>query len=84
MLASGRPIVASVIPGSGVAREVVGCGIVVPPETPRAIVEAVEALAAHPVYRRTMGEAARKRAEEAWSKQAIIERFEQGLKQLLG
>ncbi len=83
MLASGRPIVASVIPGSGVAREVVDCGIVVPPETPGAIVEAVEALAAHPDYRRTMGAAARKRAEEAWSKQAIIERFEQGLKQLL-
>lgn len=84
MLASGRPVIATVIPGSGVAREVADCGIVVPPEAPAAFAEAIEALAANPEYRRTMGDAARKRVEEAWSKEAIIDRFEQGLERLLG
>lgn len=84
MLASGRPVVATVRPGTGIARELVDCGIVVPPETPSAIATAVAALAAHADYRETMGKAALRRAQEAWSKQSVVDRFENGMERLLG
>ncbi|MBY6127580.1 WcaI family glycosyltransferase [Qipengyuania aquimaris] len=84
MLASGRPVVATVRPGTGIARELVGSGIVVPPETPAAIVTAIEALTAHPDYRKTMGDAARERARTAWSKESVVDCFEEGLERLLG
>ncbi len=84
MLASGRPVVATVRPGTGIARELVDCGIVVPPEVPEAIVSALEALAAHPDYRETMGRAAAERARIAWSKKSVVDRFEEGLERLLG
>ena len=84
MLASGRPVVATVRPGTGIARELVGSGIVVPPETPAAIVTAIDALTAHPDYRKTMGDAARERARTAWSKESVVDCFEEGLERLLG
>ncbi|WP_345719824.1 WcaI family glycosyltransferase [Qipengyuania sphaerica] len=84
MLASGRPVVATVRPGTGIARELVNCGIVVPPEVPEAIVSAINALATHPDYRRTMGTAAAGRAAEAWSKTSVVDTFEEGLERLLG
>ena len=84
MLASGRPIIATVRPGTGIARELVNCGIVVPPEVPEAIVQAISALTAHPDYRRTMGRSAAQRAAAAWSKTSVVDRFEHGMQQLLG
>ena len=84
MLASGRPVIATVRPGTGVARELLGCGIVVPPEVPEAIVTAIDALAAHPGYRETMGRAAAERARTAWSKQSVVDTFEAGMERLLG
>ncbi|QYJ07523.1 WcaI family glycosyltransferase [Qipengyuania flava] len=84
MLASGRPIVATVMPGTGVAQELVGCGVIVPPETPQAIADAIASLAGHADYRRTMGEHAIQRAKAAWSKTAVLDRFEQRLEELLG
>ncbi|MBX7527998.1 WcaI family glycosyltransferase [Qipengyuania vesicularis] len=84
MLASGRPVIATVRPNTGIARELVNCGIVVPPEVPEAIVSAIAALASHPDYRKTMGSAAAARAQEAWSKQSVVDRFEEGLDRILG
>ena len=84
MLASGRPVIATVRPNTGIARELVNCGIVVPPEVPDAIASAIRALASHPDYRTTMGLAAKERAREAWSKQSVVDRFEEGLERLLG
>lgn len=84
MLASGRPVIATVRPGTGIARELVDCGIVVPPETPEAIVTAIDALTAHADYRETMGKAALERARTAWSKQSVVDRFEEGMERLLG
>ena len=83
MLASGRPVVATVRPGTGIARELVNCGIVVPPEVPEAIVSAINALAAHPDYRRTMGASAAARAAQAWSKTSVVDRFEAEMERLL-
>ena len=84
MLASGRPVIATVRPGTGIARELVDCGIVVPPEAPDAIASAIDALAGHSEYCRTMGEAARDRAQSAWSKASVVDRFEEGMERLLG
>ena len=84
MLASGRPVVATVRPGTGIAREIVDCGIVVPPENPEAIVSAISALVDHPDYRETMGRAAKLRAATAWAKERVIDRFEDTLERVLG
>ncbi len=84
MLASGRPVVATVRSGTGIARELVNCGIVVPPEMPEAIVSAIEALAAHPGYRQTMGRSACDRAARAWSKTSVVDKFEAEMERLLG
>lgn len=83
MLASGRPVIATVRPNTGIARELVDCGIAVPPETPEAIVSAIGALATHPDYCAQMGAAAKLRAITAWSKDAVVDRFEEGLDRLL-
>ena len=83
MLASGRPVIATVRPNTGIARELVDCGIAVPPEVPEAIVTAIGALAAHPDYCARMGSAAKDRAAAAWSKESVVDRFEEGLARLL-
>jgi colanic acid biosynthesis glycosyl transferase WcaI len=80
MLASGRPIVATAAPGTGLAREVEGCGLATPPEDGAAFAEAIETLLDDPVMHDAIGIAARVRAERVWRKDAIIaavaERFE--------
>lgn len=75
MLASGRPVVAMAEPGSGLAREVEGCGLAVP-ATGAAMAEAVLALAADPARRAALGAAGRTRAETRWKKAAVIGGFE--------
>lgn len=75
MLASGRPVVAMAEPGSGLAREVEGCGLAVP-ATGTAMAEAVLALAADPARRAAFGTAGRARAETRWRKEAVIGGFE--------
>lgn len=75
MLASGRPVVAMAEPGSGLAREVEGCGLAVP-ATGAAMAEAVLALAADPARRAALGAAGRARAETRWKKAAVIGGFE--------
>lgn len=78
MLASGRPVVAMAEPGSGLAREVEGCGLAVP-ATPEAFTRALLSLAAAPDQRRALGAAGRLRAEARWQKSAIIGGFEAGV-----
>jgi colanic acid biosynthesis glycosyl transferase WcaI len=75
MLASGRPVVAMAEPGSGLAREVEGCGLAVP-ATGAAMAGAVLALAADPARRAALGAAGRARAETRWKKAAVIGGFE--------
>lgn len=75
MLASGRPVIAMAAPGSGLAIEVKGCGIIVEP-TAMGMTDALVALAGDSERRRTLGLAGRARAETRWRKSAIIGRFE--------
>ena len=57
-LAAGRPLIASIDPGTEVAKVVAeaGAGLAVPPEDPDAFVTAVERLADDPDTRHSMGE----------------------------
>lgn len=74
MLASGRAVVATCEPGTGLYGEVAGCGMVVAPGDAAALVAAVAALADDPVQRAEFGKAALVRASERWSKDVIIDR----------
>lgn len=75
MLASGRPVVAMAEPGSGLAREVEGCGLAVS-ATGSAMSDALLELSADPVRRAAFGAAGRARAETRWRKAAVIGSFE--------
>ena len=72
MLASGRPVVATTQPGTGLYAEVDGCGLITPPGDAAALAAAISALADDPPRRANMGRAAAARAEQRWSKPAII------------
>lgn len=76
MLASGRPTVATALPGTGLADEVEGCGVIVPPGDAPAFAAAIERLIDDEGTRRTLGSAARARAEERWSRTRILAGFE--------
>lgn len=82
MLASGRPIVATVAQGTGLASEVEGCGLVVPPGDVDAFAAAIIALADDPQRAASLSRAGRRRAEERWSQSAILSRFEARLASL--
>ena len=80
MLASGRTVVAAASGGTGLARELEGVGIAVPPEDPAAMAGAIEWLLEHPDERARLGRCARQRAERRWGKDAIIEGFDREIK----
>lgn len=75
LMACGTPLVAS---RAGAIPEVVGedgaCADLVPPGDPEVLRDAIAALLDDPVRRETMGKAARKRAEERFSWQAVAEK----------
>lgn len=75
MLGSGRPVVATADPGTGLADEVEGCGLVTPPGDADAFAAAIARLAEDPAEATAFGRAARLRAESRWSRDAILARF---------
>jgi colanic acid biosynthesis glycosyl transferase WcaI len=77
MLASGRPIVVTAAPGTGLARETEGCGVVTPPEDAAAFADAIERLIDDPVFHRDASLSARARAERVWNSTLTIDGFEQ-------
>ncbi len=79
MLASGRPVIATAAPGTGLYDEIEGCGIAVPPGDAAALATAIAALADDPARRSGLGEAARHRARARWSAETILGQFEQRL-----
>lgn len=72
MLASGRPVVATVRPDTQVAEIIGDCGITVPPNDPDRLAEAICELADNPERRRSLGVTARKVAERLWNKEVIL------------
>jgi colanic acid biosynthesis glycosyl transferase WcaI len=68
-------VVATAAPGTGIAREIDGCGIAVAPGDAWGVAVAVETLIDDEPRRKSLGQAARERAERRWSRSAILERF---------
>lgn len=79
MLASGRPVVATADPGTGLAAEVEGCGLVTPPEDAAKLAQGIETLIADTEMWKRCAAQARLRAEERWSRSKILADFEKSL-----
>ncbi|ACC82392.1 glycosyltransferase family 4 protein [Nostoc punctiforme] len=78
LLASGRPIVGSV-PATGTAARAIklsGGGIIVEPESPDAMAAAVHDLYANPTFCTRLGNAGRQFAEENYSLEQALDRYE--------
>ncbi|MEH6683723.1 MAG: WcaI family glycosyltransferase [Qipengyuania sp.] len=76
MLASGRPVVATAHSGTGLAREVEGSGVVVPPGDAKAIAAAIEYLIDSNESHAKYSVAARESALASWNKSKILENVE--------
>jgi colanic acid biosynthesis glycosyl transferase WcaI len=72
IFASGRAAVVMAEPDTGLAQEVAGAGLVIPPGDSSALSKAVLVLAGDAILRGNLGANARKRAIERWDKEAII------------
>lgn len=77
MAASGRPVIATVNPGTEVAETLIGFGLVTPPGNAELLVLAIQRLADHPDERHRLGRAARMYAVEKLSKEKILGQFEE-------
>jgi colanic acid biosynthesis glycosyl transferase WcaI len=82
MLASGRAVVAMAGAGTGLAIEVEGCGLIVPPGDGQAMTDAVLRLSNDEALRSELAGAARERAEQRWRRSAVIDGLEVELKRL--
>jgi len=76
MLASARPVVATAHAGTELATVVQTCGLVVPPEDPAALAQAVRVLAADPALRQRLGAAGYAYALAHLDRDAVLQRFE--------
>ena len=75
MLGSGRPVIATAAPRTGLYGEVAGCGIATAPGDASALAQALAALADDAPRRAALGEAAAARAQERWRQPALLARF---------
>src|SRR5207245_4221978 len=74
-MATAKPIVASLWGEAADLINAAGCGIVVPPEDPAALQEAVEKLAANPALARELGAKGRAFVQEHFDRDRIASRF---------
>ena len=79
MLASGKPVVATTEPDTGLYAEVDGCGVCVPPGDALALAAAIAALADDAPRRAVLGQAAAERAAARWQQDAILRRLAEEL-----
>jgi colanic acid biosynthesis glycosyl transferase WcaI len=79
IFATGRPLVVMAHPGTGLADEVAGAGLVIPPGDMHALTAAIRTLADNPELRDSLGEGARAIALSRWDKGAILGRLKQTL-----
>jgi glycosyltransferase involved in cell wall biosynthesis len=74
-MAAGRPVVLAARGEAARLVEAERCGVVIPPEDPRALAKALEALAASPARRAEMGAAGRIAAERDFGRDAWLARW---------
>jgi colanic acid biosynthesis glycosyl transferase WcaI len=79
MLASGRPVIATAQLGTELADVVSSCGLIVPPESPQALADAVVKLASDGALREQLGSSGRRYAELHLDTKVVLRRFEQTL-----
>jgi colanic acid biosynthesis glycosyl transferase WcaI len=80
MLASGRPVIATVPPDTQIARIIRPAGIIVPPEDAAALATAIRELTGDRVRRATMGNAALNVARTTFEIETVLGRIETRLK----
>ncbi|HTM76411.1 MAG TPA: WcaI family glycosyltransferase [Devosia sp.] len=83
MLATGRPVVATALPGTGLHGEVDGCGLLVTPEDAEAFAAAIAHLCDNAILHQQLGAAARVRAETRWSGATTLPALERELTNLV-
>lgn len=83
MLASGRPVIATALSGTQVAKVVGQCGLVVMPGEVEALADAVLSLAGDADARVELGAKARAYAESSLGRDAILSRFECEMRSLI-
>ena len=79
MLASGRPIIAMATPGTGLAEEVAGAGLLVRPGNVTDLAETLFTLTENSELRAKLGVDARSRALQRWDKTTILRALEREL-----
>lgn len=84
MLASGRCVLATAVPGTGVANAIEGCGVATQPDDADALTEALRQLALDSALRERLGRAARAQAEATLGRDQTLARFNQQLARRLG
>jgi colanic acid biosynthesis glycosyl transferase WcaI len=75
MLFSGRPVIATALPGTGLHAEVEGCGVATPPGDGPAFAAAIAALLDQPDEAARLGAEARQRGLQRWSQTAVLDRL---------
>jgi colanic acid biosynthesis glycosyl transferase WcaI len=83
ILAAGRPVIATALPDSEIARTLAGVGVVTPPEDPMALAAAISRLVSDPESRRAMGKAAAELARSSMHSETILRSAEAALLALL-
>ncbi|WP_247991964.1 hypothetical protein [Bradyrhizobium sp. 186] len=75
IFASARPVIAMAEEGAGLAAEVTGAGIVIPPGDSSALKVAICQLSEAPALRQHYGDEGRKRALDRWDRRTIVRRW---------
>ena len=82
-MAAGKAIVATAVGGNGQLLEHERHGLLIPPGDPYQLAEAMRRLLDDPALAFRLAQAARKRVEERYSRQAMVRRFEAFYQELL-
>ena len=83
-MAAGKAIVATAVGGNTQLIEDGVHGLLVPPDEPRALAQAIRQLLANPSLAARLGAAARRRVEKRYSRPAMVRRFEEFYWRLVG
>jgi colanic acid biosynthesis glycosyl transferase WcaI len=84
LLASGRPVVATAAPGTGLHAEVEGCGLATTPGDAQAFAGAIARLCDDPALAAGFGAAGVARARVRWSRAAITGGLDEQLRKIAG
>jgi len=82
MLASGRPVIVTALPGTELANVMEPLGIVIPPGRADCLADAILALVNQPQLQAELGRRGRTFVEQTWAKETVLEKFLHSLQSL--